>query len=149
MNRKRKPKSTWQTLVYIPLKVDLSLDSELTLLDPNFFVSGAQQVITMLNKRQAPAKQLILNHNTLGNEGTNILFRFLESPAGRTHPIGEITLNSNGIGNKGLLSIARYLKDNRDLKELFVQAVSYISPGLSIVSWFETTEQLYGRPIGH
>jgi hypothetical protein len=77
----------------------------------------------MISSRNTVTK-LVLGHNSLGNEGTNVLFRFLESPLGRKYPISEISLNSNGIRNEGLLAISRYLKDNRVLKELFLQAVS-------------------------
>jgi hypothetical protein len=79
----------------------------------------------MISTRRAVTK-LILGHNNLGNVGTNVLFRFLESSLGRKYPIAEISLNSNGIRNEGLLAISRYLKGNEELNELFLQAVSYI-----------------------
>ncbi|KAJ3550100.1 hypothetical protein NMY22_g635 [Coprinellus aureogranulatus] len=85
---------------------------------------GAQEIISMISTRRTVTK-LILGHNSLGNEGTNVLFRFLESSLGRNYPVAEISLNSNGIRNEGLLAISRYLKGNRDLKELFLQANAF------------------------
>ena len=101
---------------------------------PNSYI-GAHEIISMISTRRTVTK-LILGHNNLGNEGTNVLFRFLESSLGRKYHIAETSLNSNGIRNEGLLAISRYLKGNEELRELFLQAVS-------------RNRILYGQPRSH
>ncbi|PBK67385.1 RNI-like protein [Armillaria solidipes] len=83
-------------------------------------VEGAQDVISMITSRRKVTK-LILGHNKLSDDGCIVLFRFLESPAGRKYRIAEISLNSNEIGDRGLLAIATYLNGNQHLTELFLQ----------------------------
>lgn len=67
--------------------------------------------------------RLIIGHNELRNEGCCCLFRFLCSEEGREYNIQEISLNSNSIGDEGLLAIAEYLRDNKRVRELFLQNV--------------------------
>ncbi|KAF5329998.1 hypothetical protein D9611_010457 [Ephemerocybe angulata] len=106
-------------------KVPLSGRTQIHKLDAGLTsVRGAQDIITMISERRTVTK-LVLGHNDLGNEGTIVLFRFLESALGRNYPISEISLNSNGIKDEGLVAISRYLKENRELKELFLQGNAF------------------------
>ncbi|TEB34187.1 hypothetical protein FA13DRAFT_1729668 [Coprinellus micaceus] len=106
-------------------KVPLESRAQIHRLDAGLTsVRGAHEIISMISTRRTVTK-LILGHNNLGNEGTNVLFRFLESSLGRKYPIAEISLNSNGIRNEGLLAISRYLKGNEELNELFLQANAF------------------------
>ena len=74
----------------------------------------------MIQSRRTVTK-LILGHNDLGDDGCRELFRYLCSDDGRRFRISEISLNSNGIGDKGLLAISEYLRNNQNLRELFLQ----------------------------
>ncbi|TFK32348.1 hypothetical protein BDQ12DRAFT_659333 [Crucibulum laeve] len=81
---------------------------------------GGQKIVSIISSRRIVNK-LILGNNQLGDEGCEVLFQFLASPAGRKHQISAISLNSNGISDTGLSSISNYLRDNRSLQELLLQ----------------------------
>ncbi|PCH35007.1 RNI-like protein [Wolfiporia cocos MD-104 SS10] len=83
-------------------------------------VDGALKVISMMQSRRHVTK-LVLGHTDLGDDGCEVLFRFLSSEQGQRYHIINISLNSNGIGDRGLRAITEYLKDNSTLKELFLQ----------------------------
>ncbi|PFH48041.1 hypothetical protein AMATHDRAFT_76922 [Amanita thiersii Skay4041] len=85
-----------------------------------YSVQGAQEIISLISSRRA-VKTLILGHNQLCDAGCVALFEFLCSAPGQRYEISEISLNSNEIGDRGLASIVRYLKNNKHLKELFLQ----------------------------
>lgn len=84
---------------------------------------GAQEVISMITSRPKVTK-LVLSHNKLGDEGCEVLFKFLCSDVGKKKNIAEIKLAMNGIGDRGLLAISEYLRRNDTLKELHLQSVS-------------------------
>ncbi|OCH86714.1 RNI-like protein [Obba rivulosa] len=99
----------------------LSMRAQIEQLDAGLTaVAGARAVISEITSRRRVTK-LILGHNSLGDEGCEVLFRFLCSEEGRRYKISEISLNTNGIGDRGLLAISRYLRFNTSLKELFLQ----------------------------
>lgn len=83
---------------------------------------GAEIIISMIKSRRF-VHRLIIGHNELGDEGCRCLFQFLCSEEGRRYDIQEISINSNGIGDEGLLAMAEYLKDNKQIRELFLQNV--------------------------
>ncbi|KAF5363501.1 hypothetical protein D9756_000347 [Leucocoprinus leucothites] len=83
-------------------------------------IQGADTVISIIRSRRF-VHRLIIGHNELGNEGCRRLFGFLCSDEGRKYDIQEISLNANGIGDEGLLAISQYLKDNKRVRELFLQ----------------------------
>lgn len=84
---------------------------------------GANQIISMIKARPRATK-LILDHNRLGDDGCEALFRFLSSEDGKKKNISEIKIVKNNIGDKGLLAITQYLTNNKCLKELQLQGVS-------------------------
>ncbi|TFK49021.1 RNI-like protein [Heliocybe sulcata] len=83
-------------------------------------VEGARDIIRDISSRRIVTK-LILGHNFLADEGCVALFDFLCTPDVKKYKIQEISLNSNGIGDRGLLAIANYLRENQNLKSLFLQ----------------------------
>ena len=83
-------------------------------------ITGANEIISMIKFRPRATK-LILDHNTLGDEGCEALFCFLSS---ERKCITDIKMVRNNIGNRGLLAIARYLSNNQCLSELHLQGVS-------------------------
>jgi hypothetical protein len=84
--------------------------------------TGAEAIVTMIRARRF-VNRLIVGHNKLGDEGCCHLFDFLNSKDGQRYDIEEISLNSNCIGDEGLLSISKYLSNNGQLRELFLQNV--------------------------
>ena len=83
-------------------------------------ITGANEIISMIKSRPRVTK-LLLDHNTLGNEGCEALFRFLSS---EKKSITDIRMVNNNIGDRGLLAIARYLTNNQCLSKLYLQGVS-------------------------
>ena len=86
-------------------------------------ITGANEIISRIKSRPRVTK-LLLDHNTLGSEGCEALFRFLSS---EKKNITDIRMMDNNIGDRGLLAIARYLTNNQCLSELYLQGVSTIS----------------------
>lgn len=89
--------------------------------------AGAREIIRDISSRRTVTK-LVLGHNDLGDDGTVLLFTFLNSSSSRSGPIykqtiTEINLNGNAISNKGLQAITQYLQDNTALKDLTLQNV--------------------------
>lgn len=86
------------------------------------FCSGADEVIAEI-KRRKPVMGLILGHNCLRDDGCVRLFEYLCSDERQHAYMQEIALNNTQLGDRGLLAIAKYLYDNKGLKELQLQNV--------------------------
>ncbi|KXN89553.1 hypothetical protein AN958_05420 [Leucoagaricus sp. SymC.cos] len=82
--------------------------------------TGADVVINLIRSRRF-VHRLIIGHNELRDEGCRRLFNFLCSDEGKKYDIQEISLNANGIGDECLLSVSQYLKNNKRVRELFLQ----------------------------
>jgi len=95
---------------------------------------GAQEIISMIISRP-PVTKLILSHNNLGDNGCNLLFKFLCSNVGRRKHILEIKLANNGIEDQGLLAISEYLGGNEILKDLYIPQNAFKNTP-SVVSTF-------------
>ena len=82
-------------------------------------LKGADTVIAELSKHPL-ARHLILGHNSLRDDGTIKLFKFLTTSR---LELSEISLNSNGISDEGLATISEFLPHAPSLKTLFLQSV--------------------------
>jgi hypothetical protein len=100
---------------------------------------GADVVISMIQSRRF-VHRLIVGHNELGDEGCRRLFGFLCSSEGRIYDIQEISLNANGIGDEGLIAISQYLKDNKRVRELFLQNVRCVPSFFLCLNLMESIE---------
>ena len=85
--------------------------------------AGATYVIKVISERRN-VEHVVLNYNPLGDEGCEMLFSWLCSPAGKRYKIQRLSLVACNIGDRGLVAIGQYLRGNVDLKELWLQQVS-------------------------
>lgn len=83
---------------------------------------GADEVIAEIKKRK-PMMGLILGHNRLQDDGCVRLFEYLCSEERLHDHVQDITLNNTQLGDQGLLAVAKYLRNNKGLKELQLQNV--------------------------